>query len=160
MITLIVLIGSFILLICLSRVGIFFKDKSYRELGVYSMAIFLVFFGLSHFYKQDELILMLPDFIPFPEGIIFITGIIEIMLACGLILPITRRLSGLLIAIYFTAVLPANIYKAVNTVEVSGTLSNDTMSWVRIFFQPVFIIWALYCSKGNKVSTLRWKGKI
>lgn len=147
MITLIVLIGSFILLIFFSRVGIFFKDKSYRELGAYSMAIFLVFFGLSHFYKQDELILMLPDFMPFPEVIIFITGIIEIILAVGLIFPTTRRLSGILIAIYFIAVLPANIYKAVNTVEISGTLSNDTMSWVRIFFQPIFIIWALYCSK-------------
>lgn len=147
MITLIVLIGSFILLVFFSRVGIFFKEKSYRELGAYSMAIFLFFFGLSHFYKQDELILMLPDFMPFPEVIIYITGIIEIILAVGLIYPTTRHLSGILIAIYLIAVLPANIYKAVNMVEISGTLSNDTMSWVRIFFQPIFIIWALYCSK-------------
>lgn len=146
-ITLIVLIGSFIFLIICSRQGIFFKNKSYRELGSYSMVIFLVFFGLSHFYKQDELILMLPDFIPFPEFIIFITGIIEITLAVGLLFPTTRRLSGILIAVYFIAVLPANIYKAVNTVEISGTLSNDTVAWLRIFFQPIFIVWALYCSK-------------
>lgn len=98
------------------------------------MTIFLIFFGLSHFYKQDELILMLPDFIPFPEFIIFITGIIEIILALGLLFPTTRKLSGIFIAIFFIAVLPANINKAVNTVEISGTLSNDTMSWVRIFF--------------------------
>jgi uncharacterized membrane protein len=147
MITLIVLIGSFIFLIFFSRLGIFFKDKSYRELGSYAMVIFLVFFGLSHFYKQDELILMLPDFIPFPEFIIFITGIIEITLAVGLLFPTTRRLSGILIAVYFIAVLPANIYKAVNAVEISGTLSNDTVAWLRIFFQPIFIVWALYCSK-------------
>src|SRR5690625_5270712 len=147
MITLIVLIGSFILLILFSRLGIFFKGKSYRELGSYAMAIFLIFFGISHFYKQDELILMLHVFMPFPVFVILITGIIAIILAVGLIYPTTRRLSGILIAIYFIVVLPANIYKAINTVEISGTLSNDTMSWVRIFFQPIFIIWALYCSK-------------
>lgn len=147
MITLIVLIGSFLLLILISRLGIALKNTSYRELGAYSMAIFLVFFGLSHFYKQDELILMLPSFIPFPEFVVYVTGIIEIVLAVGLIFPPTRRISGILIAIYFIAVLPANIYKAVNMVEISGTLSNHTMSWVRIFFQPIFIVWALYCSK-------------
>src|SRR5690625_1538316 len=149
MITLIVLIGSFILLVIISRIGIFFKEKSYRELGAYSMAIFLVFFGISHFYKQDELILMLPDFMPFPEGIIFITGIIEIILAFGLLFPTSRQLSGLLIAFYYIAVLQANISKVINTIKISRTLSNDTMSWIRIFFQPIFIIWALCCSKGK-----------
>lgn len=72
------------------------------------MAIFLLFFGISHFYKQDELILMLPEFI------VFMTGIIEIVLAVGLIYPATRRLSGTFLTIYFIVILPANINKALN----------------------------------------------
>ncbi|MBO1005055.1 MULTISPECIES: DoxX family protein [Bacillaceae] len=150
MITLIILFGSFLTLVFLSRTGLIFKDKSYRSLATYAMAAFLIFFGLSHFYKQNELILMLPEFIPFPEFIVFITGIIEIVLAIGLIYPASRKLSGILLAIYFIAVLPANIYKALHTIEITGTLSNQTMSWVRIFFQPIFIVWALYVSKEDK----------
>lgn len=111
-----------------SRTGIIFKDKSYRILATYAMVVFLIFFGLSHFYKQNELILMLPEFIPFPEFIVFNTGIIEIVLAVGLIYPATRKLNGILLAIYFIAVLPANIYKALNSIEITGTLSNQTMS--------------------------------
>ena len=38
MITLIVLIGSFLLLILISRLGIALKNTSYRELGAYSIS--------------------------------------------------------------------------------------------------------------------------
>jgi len=150
LITLIVLFSSFAALLILSRTGIMFSKKTKRELSAYAMAIFMVFFGLSHFYKQDELVLMLPGFVPFPNTVVFMTGIIEIILAIGLVFSSTRRLAGILLAIYLVAIFPANVYKALNEVDISGTLSSPIISWVRLAFQPLFIIWALYCSKTPK----------
>lgn len=107
----------------------------------------MLFFGLSHFYKQDELVLMLPGFVPFPSAIIIITGIVEILLAAGLVFSSTRRIAGILLALYFVAVLPANVYKAINDIDVSGTMSSPILSWIRLLFQPLFILWTLYSSK-------------
>src|SRR5690625_3582905 len=103
MITLIVLFGSYLTLFILARTGILFSKKTNRELAVYALAIFMVFFGLSHFYKQNELVLMLPQMIPFKETIIYLTGIIEIALAIGLVFSSTRRWAGIFLAIYLVA---------------------------------------------------------
>ncbi len=150
MITLIVLFGSYFILLILARTGFLLANKTNRELAVYALAIFMVFFGLSHFYKQDELILMLPEMIPNKKTIIYFTGIIEIALAIGLLFPSTIRWSGILLAIYFVAVFPANFIKAMNEIDITGTLSSPIMSWIRLAFQPLFIVWALYCSKPQE----------
>lgn len=159
MITLIVLFGSYLALYILARMGILFSTKTNRELAVYALALFMFFFGLSHFYKQDELVLMLPQIIPLKEMIVFITGMIEIALAIGLLFSSTRRWAGIILAMYLVAVFPANIFKAMNEIDITGTLSSPVMSWVRLAFQPLFIVWALYCSKtqglkmNNKVQS-------
>jgi len=150
MITLIVLFGCYAVLYGLSRLGILLSRSTNKELAVYALAIFMIFFGLSHFYKQDELVMMLPSYVPFSSALIFLTGIIEILLAIGLLYPPTRRWAGIMLAVYLIAVFPANVYKAMNEIELSGTLSSPVMSWVRLFFQPLFIIWAFYFTKPAK----------
>ncbi|WP_280771808.1 DoxX family protein [Salipaludibacillus daqingensis] len=150
MITIIVLLGSFALFLILSRSGLAFRHQSKRELAAYAMAVFLVFFGTSHFFLQEELVAMVPDFLPYPVFIVYLTGIIEIVLAAGLIIPGTRRWSGILLAIYFVAVFPANVIKAMSDIEIGGTFNSPAMSWVRLLFQPIFIVWALYCSKVDR----------
>lgn len=135
----------------LSRTGIFFRHKTKRELAVFAMSIFLVFFGISHFFLINEMILMIPNIFPYPSFIVYATGVIEIILAIGLIIPKTRRLSGIFIVFYFIAVFPANVVKAMSDIDIQGTFNSSTMSWVRLLFQPIFILWALYCSKTDKV---------
>lgn len=147
MITLIILFGSFVILVVLSHSGIAFRNRSNPELAAYAMAFFLCFFGLSHFYKYDELLPMIPNFLPFPGFIVYFTGVIEIILAVGLMIPKTRRWSSMMLVLYFIAVFPANIIKAMNALEIEGSFNSPVMSWVRLLFQPIFIAWALYCSK-------------
>lgn len=135
------------MLMILSRTGILFRDETKRGLAALAMAIFLVFFGISHFFLVDEMILMIPKVFPYPGFIVYATGVIEIILAIGLIIPKTRRLSGIFIALYFIAVFPANIVKAMSDIDIQGTFNSPLMSWVRLLFQPIFILWALYSSK-------------
>ncbi|GAA0379705.1 hypothetical protein [Bacillus horti] len=145
MITLLILIGSFAVLFLLKRAG--YTQRSNRELANYSMAFFLVFFGLSHFYKKSELMMILPSWVPFPEFVVYVTGVIEIVFAIGLLFERTRRVTGVLVALFFVAILPANVHKAINDLEISGAMSSTFLSWVRLFFQPIFIVWVLYSSK-------------
>src|SRR5690625_3736117 len=149
LITIFVLFGSFALLIILSRIGILFRHETSRGLAALAMAVFLIFLSVSHFFLMDEMILMIPKIFPYPGFIVYATGVIEIMLAIGLIVPKTRRLSGIFIALYFIAIFPANIVKAMSDIDIQGTFNSPIMSWVRLLFQPIFILWALYCSKTD-----------
>ena len=149
LITVFVLFGSFALLMILSRIGILFRHETNRGLAAFAMAIFLIFFGISHFFLVNEMILMIPKIFPYPDFIVYATGVIEIVLAIGLIIPKTRRLSGIFIALYFIAVFPVNIVKAMSDIDIQGTFNSPIMSWVRLLFQPIFILWALYCSKTD-----------
>src|SRR5690625_3127048 len=134
----------------LSRIGILFRHETNRGLAAFAMAIFLIFFGISHFFLVNEMILMIPKIFPYPDFIVYATGVIEIILAIGLIIPKTRRLSGIFIALYFIAVFPANIVKAMSDIDIQGTFNSPMMSWMRLLFQPIFILWAVYCSKVEK----------
>ncbi len=150
MITIIVLFGSFATLILLARLGIFFRHNSTRDLAAYAMSIFLVFVGISHFFLYDELLLMIPKFLPYPGFIVYLTGVIEIILAIGFISRRTRKLAGIITVLYFIAVFPANVVKAMSNIEIKGAFNSPVMSWIRLSFQPVFIVWALYCSKSDQ----------
>jgi len=86
---------------------------------------------------------MIPDFLPFPGFIVYITG--EIMFAIGLINPKTRRISFIILVLYFIAVLPVNIMKAMDKLEINGTFNLPVMKSLTI--QTHFYRMALYCSK-------------
>ncbi len=94
---------------------------------------------------------MIPKFLPYPGFIVYFTGIIEVILAIGLISHRSRRLSGILIALFFIAVFPANVVKMMGDIEIQGTFNSPVMSWIRLLFQPIFIVWALYSSQWIKI---------
>ena len=59
------------------------------------------------------------------------------------------------------AIFPGNISQYVNGIDVFG-LDSDTARLVRLFFQPLLVAWALWCTgawrarKGRRVDKERW----
>jgi uncharacterized membrane protein len=49
---------------------------------------------------------------------------------------------GWVVAAFFVAIFPGNISQYVNGVDAFG-LDSDTSRLVRLFFQPVLVMWAL-----------------
>jgi uncharacterized membrane protein len=62
---------------------------------------------------------------------------------------------GWVVAAFFVAIFPGNISQYVNGVDAFG-LDSDTSRLVRLFFQPVLVVWALW-STGAWVSWRREK---
>lgn len=52
--------------------------------------------GISPFGLADGMVAMLPEFVPFRYGIIYVTGLIEIALAVGFLFTSTIRITGML----------------------------------------------------------------
>lgn len=112
--------------------------------GRIAMSAMLLFTAIGHFAFTKGMSLMLPGFIPFKAETIFLTGIIEIAAAIGLLIPNLRIVTGWLLIFFFILILPANIYAAVKNVDYQrGTFEGNGISylWFRIPLQIVFIVW-------------------
>src|ERR1700761_6389824 len=68
--------------------------------------------GALHLGAPDGFLVIIPPGIPFPRDVVLFTGACEMAGALGLIIPRTRRLAGIMLAIYAVCVWPANIYQA------------------------------------------------
>lgn len=82
-----------------------------------------------------------PDFINF---VVISSGIVEILLGLSMLLLVRHKIKvGFALALFFLLIFPGNISQYVNNVDAFG-LDTDTKRLVRLFFQPVLILWALW----------------
>ena len=104
-----------------------------------ALAAMLVFTGCAHFVPvvRDTMVRMVPPELPNPGAIVFLTGILEILGAVGLVIPQTRRGAGIALCFFFLAVLPANIHAAKAGILINGQPA--TALWLRIPIQFLFI---------------------
>jgi uncharacterized membrane protein len=109
-----------------------------------AMAAMLMFTAVGHFIFTKGMSMMLPDCIPLKTGIIYLTGILEILAAIGILIPEIRITTGWLLIVFFIVILPSNIYAAINHIDYQkATFNGDGISylWFRIPLQIFFIIW-------------------
>lgn len=114
-----------------------------------SLSVMLLFTATGHFAFSKGMAMMIPGFIPFKTGLIYLTGLFEIAAAIGLLIPATRVRTGWLLIFFFVLVLPANINAAIHHIDYqNGTYEGNglTYLWFRIPLQFIFIIWTYGCS--------------
>ncbi|MFT5064213.1 MAG: putative membrane protein [Gammaproteobacteria bacterium] len=82
-----------------------------------SIAIISSFFligGIGHFVVPQFFIDIVPPYLPYPEALVYISGVFEILGALGLFLPQTRQWAGYGLIALSVCVFPANIHMAMN----------------------------------------------
>jgi uncharacterized membrane protein len=103
-------------------------------------------FGVLHVLSPHGFLPIMPPGVPFPREVVIFTGLCEIGGAVGLLVPKTRRLAGIMLALYALCVWPANIWHAVSGVSVPPLPSSWWYHGPRMLLQPVFIwapLWAV-----------------
>lgn len=109
-----------------------------------AMSIMLLFTAIGHFAFTKGMSMMIPEFVPFKESVVYLSGIFEILLALGLLIPKSQTVSGWALVIFLLLMLPANIYASMNKVNYQkGTFDGNglTYLWFRIPLQFLFIVW-------------------
>jgi uncharacterized membrane protein len=96
-------------------------------------------------FARAEFRAQVPDFVPLPTDVtVLASGGVEIALGAAMILLKNRRAAvGLVLAAFFVAIFPGNIAQWVNHRDAFG-LNSDRARFIRLFFQPVLIAWALW----------------
>src|SRR5882757_5374413 len=113
-----------------------------------AMAVMMAFTSIGHFIYTKGMAMMMPSFIPFKKQIVYITGVLEIASAIGLLIPTTRTMTAWLLILFFIVLTPANINAAVKHLNMEkGTYdgSGPAYLWFRIPLQALFIAWVYWC---------------
>ncbi len=107
------------------------------------MAAFFLFGGVQHFTNTDFYIPMMPPYLPWHEGLIYLSGGAEIGLGIAVLVPQVRRVAAWGIILLLVAIFPANIHIALYNVPLAGAEEGaGILNWVRLPFQLVLIAWA------------------
>ena len=122
-------------------------DQKLRVAARVLLAAALGFAGIAHFTDTDEFLGQVPTFLPWREAIVIVSGVVELALAVALLALRGDRLVllGWVVAGFFVAVFPGNVWQAVNESPSFG-LDTTTGRVVRLFFQPLLVAWALWCT--------------
>ncbi len=114
------------------------------------LGLFLLFAGISHLtFARAEFLAQVPDWLPFDgDLVVVLSGVMEIALGTALLLfPRIEVLTGLAAAAFFVAIFPGNISQYVNEIDAFG-LNSDQARLSRLFFQPLLVAWALWCTNA------------
>jgi uncharacterized membrane protein len=100
-----------------------------------------------------------PPWAPFtPDLIVLASGVVEIALGLALISLQRRRDVGIATGAFFIAIFPGNISQFVNGIDAFG-LDSDRARAIRLLFQPLLVLWALWSTTAMPKGTIRgfWK---
>ena len=115
--------------------------------GRFALAVFFVIAGCLHFVYPASYLRIMPPFLPWPNVLIAISGVAEIMGGLGLLTSQWRRPAAWGLALLLVAVFPANIYMAVAHIRFAGWLGQPWIPWARLPLQFVLIAMVLKYSR-------------
>ncbi len=114
----------------------------------------LTYAGITHLTtSRQEFQAQVPTILQSQADFVVIaSGVVEILLGLSLILLIKYRTHiGWVTAAFFIAIFPGNISQYINGTDAFG-LDTDQARAIRLLFQPLLVIWALW-------STGAWKSR-
>lgn len=122
-----------------------------RTIGRVLLGSSLVFAGVSHLtFARDEFQAQVPESLPLdPDVTVVASGAVEIALGSALLLARRRRPTGVIAALFFLAVFPGNLAQWMHHRDGFG-LDTEMKRFVRLFFQPVLIVLALWSTRDSR----------
>ena len=110
------------------------------------LGLALGYAGIGHLTNnRQEFQAQVPNLLKdYADFVVVASGFVEIALGLALVGLWRYRVQvGWIVAAFFVAVFPGNISQYLNGVDAFG-LDSDTSRLVRLFFQPVLVVWALW----------------
>lgn len=123
-----------------------------RTVGRVALGAVLLLAGTSHLtFAREEFAAQVPPWVPVDTDTVVVgSGLVELALGGALIaLPTHRVAVGWVVAAFFVAIFPGNISQLVTRTDAFG-LDSDRARAIRLVFQPLLVVWALW-------STGAWK---
>ena len=117
-----------------------------KKIAQAMLGIALTYAGSLHLTSsRQEFQAQVPTWLPLdPDFVVIASGIVEIILGLSLLILWRYRIQvGIIVAIFFVLIFAGNINQYVNQIDAFG-LNSDRERLIRLFFQPLLVLWALW----------------
>lgn len=117
-----------------------------KKIAQAMLGIALTYAGSLHLTSsRQEFQAQVPTWLPLdPDFVVIASGIVEIILGLSLLILWRYRTQvGIIVAIFFVLIFAGNINQYVNQIDAFG-LNSDRERLIRLFFQPLLVLWALW----------------
>lgn len=124
-----------------------------------ALGAFLLVAGIGHFVSVGAFLAQVPPWMPAPEFVVYASGVVEIALGLALmVLSRYRAVVGWIVAAFFVVVFPGNVWQFIEARDAFG-LDTDLARAVRLLFQPVLVVWALWCTGAWTAAREAWRAR-
>lgn len=106
----------------------------------------LIFAGVSHLtFARATFQAQVPAWLPLDaDFVVLASGVVEISLGLALTALAKRKaVVGTFTALFFIAIFPGNVSQYLTHTDAFG-LNTDEARLIRLFFQPLLVLWALW----------------
>ena len=115
----------------------------------------MLYIGIAHLsFRRIEFQAQVPTWLTTNEGmmdlVVLISGYIEI--AFGILMILGGKLkikTGIALGIFYVLIFPGNINQYINEID-SLRLDSDNKRLIRLFFQPLLVLWAFWSTGALK----------
>ena len=119
-----------------------------RAVGRVALAAILLVAGVGHFVSHEAFLAQVPPWMPLPSVVVYASGVVELALGIALLVVVRHRaLLGWVVAAFFIVIFPGNVWQFLEGRSAFG-LDSDAARLIRLFFQPVLVVWALWCTQA------------
>jgi uncharacterized membrane protein len=105
------------------------------------LGLLFLFTASGHFVRTDEMVRMLPAWVPARQPLIYLSGVLEVLIGLAFFVPAWRGLAGAAAATVLVAFFPANIYAAFEHVPMGGHAWGPVYLWIRAPLQLAILAW-------------------
>jgi len=108
--------------------------------------------GVLHFIVPELYVQIVPPTFPAPLALVYLSGLAEIAVGIGLLIPRTRQYAAWATVALLLAIFPANVYMATHGIVIEGMPGggdpSEFVRWGRLPLQGVLILWALWYTRS------------
>ncbi|MBH08036.1 MAG: DoxX family protein [Flavobacteriales bacterium] len=122
-----------------------------KFISMYTLSIMYFTVGVKHFTEPDFFKAIVPNYLPFKEMIVYVSGAAEIILSVVILFKKYRKLCSTLLIILLISIFPANIFlfSNIQAQEFLGITKQQAL--IRLPFQIPLILLAHWHGKSSTI---------
>lgn len=119
-----------------------------KKISLYLLGTIFIVAGILHFVTPESYRPIMPPYLPWHDGLIYLSGVFEILFGILVLIPKTQKWGAWGLVLLLIAVFPANLYMA----QTGGSTVGDgewlpVIAWLRLPLQVLLILWARWHRK-------------
>ncbi|MGY6744123.1 MAG: DoxX family protein [Cecembia sp.] len=120
-----------------------------QKLLILTLGLFFIIAGINHFIQPEFYIPLIPSYVPWPGFINHASGVMEIFLGLGVLMPSGRKVSAWGIMVLMILFIPSHVYFIqIGSCVPNGLCVPPWLAWLRlVLIHPLLMVWAFYVSK-------------